>query len=165
MVARLTSLILAALVAAILAPAASASDAQNRVRAFSLAAASHAWPAAAEKSCTRPATTTPQLDLAAGFCVAGKSADGRLARLADETGEFRPFAGRGAASRLTNSEATDLAEWLGFQSGWETAAWRTRVHRRQAIHRARHDLPYRGRVEDGEVTRGPRQQGEADGHL
>lgn len=38
MAARLASLILALLVAAILAPAATASDAQNRVRAFSLAA-------------------------------------------------------------------------------------------------------------------------------
>jgi len=37
-------------------------------------------------------------------------------RLADETGSIGPGTGRGAASRLTNSQATDLAEWQGFAS-------------------------------------------------
>ncbi len=74
MAARLTTLILAALVAAILAPAASASDAQNRVRAFLLAAPTHTGPAAAEKSCMHPATTTRRPGFTAGFCVATKGA-------------------------------------------------------------------------------------------
>lgn len=50
----------------------------------------------------------------------GEGALSRLgSRLADETGSFSPFAGRGA-SRLTNSQATDLADWLGYRSTGQT---------------------------------------------
>ena len=48
----------------------------------------------------------------------GRATKGRglRARVADETGSFSPFAGRGGASRLTNSQAGDLAEWQGYKA-------------------------------------------------
>jgi hypothetical protein len=53
---------------------------------------------------------------AAKYAAQGEGALSRLgSRLADGSGDFAPFAGRGG-SRLTNSQATDLAEWLGFRA-------------------------------------------------
>ena len=76
MPARLTSLILALLVAAILAPAASASDAQNRTRASSLAAPTHTGATATESPRTRPGSFAAAARTATGCCVAAKGAGG-----------------------------------------------------------------------------------------
>ena len=80
MPARLASLILALLVAAILAPNASASDAQNRTRAFPLAAATHAGATAAESPRTRPGSFAAAARTAAGCCVAAKAGAGAARR-------------------------------------------------------------------------------------
>jgi hypothetical protein len=72
------ALLLAIIAAAMFAPAAHATDAQNRVRAFSLAAPTHTGPAATENPWTRPATTTRSARFAAGCCVAAKRAERTL---------------------------------------------------------------------------------------
>lgn len=89
-VRRLTCLLLSVLAAAaLLAPATSAASAQNRVRAFSLAALTDVGRSAAESPWTRPVSNVSTARIAAGCCVAAKGGGAldRLAvRLADETG-------------------------------------------------------------------------------
>lgn len=46
--------------------------------------------------------------------LAAENTGGLLSWLSDETGSFRPFGGR--PTPLTNSQATDLADWNGFQA-------------------------------------------------
>lgn len=109
MAARPLALILALLVAAILAPAASASDAQNRVRASLLAAPTHTGPAATESPWTHPATTTAQLRLAAGCCVAAKpAASAPASRIVGNT-------------TSAGVQRANPAEWRRLQSTWDDA--------------------------------------------
>lgn len=80
---------------------------------------------------------------------APKGGAGLRGRLADETGSFSPFAGRGAASRLTNSQAGDLAGWAGYKpvgrqlrgqgsfAAVGTTSFKTSIHIREASGRWR----------------------------
>lgn len=72
---RLTSLLLCVLTAAaLLAPATGAASVPNRVRAFPLAAHTHARANATESPWTRPASAADPVRIAAGCSVAAKAA-------------------------------------------------------------------------------------------
>ncbi len=76
LLAALTALVLAGCVGLVIAPAAQASGAQNRVRAFTPAAQLPAGPAASQSSCVRPGSILSGAGATAGFCVAAKGAGG-----------------------------------------------------------------------------------------
>lgn len=132
---RLTSLLLTCLAAAaLLATAGCATDAQNRARAFSLAALTSAGGSASESPWTRPGSQLSAPEIAAGCCVAAKEATGaassmsgrllkrQLASEAQFAGRGRPIMGAGtdrelrAGPRLAREYGGDPADYAKMTS-------------------------------------------------
>lgn len=89
MTRRLNSLLLSLLaILALLTPATNAADAQNRVRAFSLAAHTNAGPNTTESPWTRPGSNVSTVRIAAGCCVATRGAASTAERISQATVRF-----------------------------------------------------------------------------
>jgi hypothetical protein len=128
LLAALTA-VLSLLLPAVPAVPASAPAVETRVGAIKPAAAVVVGVHECVTAGQRPVRGPSQLQIVVGNCVAaeagagpGSRLRGRIGDLADDTGAI------GGGNRLTNSQATDLATWLGYRP-----AGRLRVKNQQVF--------------------------------
>ena len=117
LLAALTALVAAAGAGLMLAPAAHASSAQNRVRAFTPAAELPAKGQASGSACSRPGSSATNAQIASGFCVAAEEGGGFIsrlgARLADETGAVGRYGNLGNLAGRADETLADVIRSRG----------------------------------------------------